>query len=425
MINPNTKVVPIDHGWANMKTEQDVFTSGVSEITTEPALFNDVLEYNNKYYKIGGKRLEVKEDKVHDDNYYLLTLAATAMTLERLHIRDAHVLWAVGLPLTRFGEEKDDFIKYLMRNKEVTFKYNKIKYHIVVEKVSVYPQCYAAVSDDISPKKTDWKDMGDGLYRSTDKFVRTKSGTVKDIKYSISGAPSGLTVGEIKTDSSQIDDEADLKKYDICVAQTDASNASSNFYLYCNEEAMKKIVDNKSTIKIVAKAYSDEKGGRKWTPSVISQQKITFLEDFTPVTAQATVKVTSNFNEGSFSLYKSDKFTHNAVPGARYYLYEDKDCTELLCKLSKTDDKGLSSSGKVILTQDMYYLKEVLEPDGYQRDNEVYEIPLSYFTLYDKDGKVIQQGKRKDVEEVPETIGVFVNSTVSGNDESFKKCSNN
>lgn len=26
MINPNTKVVPIDHGWANMKTEQDVFT---------------------------------------------------------------------------------------------------------------------------------------------------------------------------------------------------------------------------------------------------------------------------------------------------------------------------------------------------------------------------------------------------------------
>ena len=91
MINPNTKVVPIDHGWANMKTEQDVFTSGVSEITTEPALFNDVLEYNNKYYKIGGKRLEVKEDKVHDDNYYLLTLVATAMTLERLIFQKPYV----------------------------------------------------------------------------------------------------------------------------------------------------------------------------------------------------------------------------------------------------------------------------------------------------------------------------------------------
>ncbi len=59
------------------------------------------------------------------------------------------MLWAVGLPLTRFGEEKDDFIKYLMKNKEVTFKYNKIKYHIVVEKVSVYTQRYAAVSDKL------------------------------------------------------------------------------------------------------------------------------------------------------------------------------------------------------------------------------------------------------------------------------------
>ena len=73
MINQNTVVVAIDHGWANMKTEHDVFTSGVSEITTEPALYNDVLEYEGKYYKIGGKRLEVKEDKIHDDNYYLLS----------------------------------------------------------------------------------------------------------------------------------------------------------------------------------------------------------------------------------------------------------------------------------------------------------------------------------------------------------------
>lgn len=149
MIHPDTVVVPIDHGWANMKTEDDVFTSGVSEITTEPALFNDVLELDNKYYKIGGKRLEVKEDKVHDDNYYLLSLAATAMVLEKKHLREAHVLWAVGLPLTRFGEEKDAFIQYLMRNKEVTFKYNKIKYHIMIEKISVYPQCYAAVSDKL------------------------------------------------------------------------------------------------------------------------------------------------------------------------------------------------------------------------------------------------------------------------------------
>lgn len=38
MIRPDTVVVLIDHGWANMKTEDDVFTSGVSEITTETVL---------------------------------------------------------------------------------------------------------------------------------------------------------------------------------------------------------------------------------------------------------------------------------------------------------------------------------------------------------------------------------------------------
>ncbi len=76
-----------------------------------------------------------------------------------------------------------------------------------------------SISYSISPKKTGWKDIGDGLYRSVDKFERTKTGTITDVKYSISGAPAGLVTGEVKTDSSEISDTSDLKKYDICVAQ--------------------------------------------------------------------------------------------------------------------------------------------------------------------------------------------------------------
>ena len=74
----NTIAIGIDHGWSNMKTVHEIFTSGVKEITTEPALFSNVLEYKGKYFKIGGSRLEVKKNKVSDDNYYLLTLAAVA-----------------------------------------------------------------------------------------------------------------------------------------------------------------------------------------------------------------------------------------------------------------------------------------------------------------------------------------------------------
>ena len=80
-----------------------------------------------------------------------------------------------------------------------------------------------SISYSISPAKSKWEKVADGLYRSKEKFVRTKKGTIKNIKYTISGAPAGLTTGEIKTDASKIDDENDLKKYDICVAQTEAS----------------------------------------------------------------------------------------------------------------------------------------------------------------------------------------------------------
>lgn len=270
-----------------------------------------------------------------------------------------------------------------------------------------------SVTYSISPKKSEWKDMGDGLYRSADKFVRNKTGPITDVKYTITGAPAGLTVGEIKTDSSEIEDENDLKKYDICVAQTDASKESSNFYLFCNEDALKKIQAAKATIKVKGKAYADEKGGRKWTPTVVSQQKITFLEEFNVKSDEATVKVTSDYKLGRFEVFKTDKFTHSPVSDAKYYLYEDKDCDDLFCKLSTTNDMGLASTDVEVLTQDTYYLKEVLEPDGYQKDETVYPIGLEYFTLYDSNGKVIQQGKRKEVDETPKKVGVFVYKTDS------------
>ena len=99
---------------------------------------------------------------MEDENYYLLSLAATAKELDRLGKRTANVYWAVGLPLTRFGKEKEAFIKYLDQNREVTFKYEKKQYHITIERISVYPQCFAAVASQISefPAKVLVVDIG-------------------------------------------------------------------------------------------------------------------------------------------------------------------------------------------------------------------------------------------------------------------------
>lgn len=82
-MNNKIEVIGIDHGWSNIKTSSQVFVTGVKEITTEPALFDGVLEYKGRYYKVGGNRQEVKSTKTEDDTFYLLTLAAVAKELRR------------------------------------------------------------------------------------------------------------------------------------------------------------------------------------------------------------------------------------------------------------------------------------------------------------------------------------------------------
>ena len=147
-MNRNTEIIAIDHGWSHIKTRSTVFVSGVEE-NVSPTFFENVLEYKGKYYNIGGKRIEVKDTKVENNDFYLLTLAAIAKELSNRNLTEANVYLAVGLPLTRFGEEKQAFIDYLKKDKEVTFKYAEKEYHITIEKVSVFPQCYAAVADMI------------------------------------------------------------------------------------------------------------------------------------------------------------------------------------------------------------------------------------------------------------------------------------
>ncbi len=161
-VSKHIEVIGIDHGWSGMKTVSQVFTTGVKEITTEPAFYEDVVEFQGAYYKVGGKRLEVRELKVENDNFYILTLAAVAKELNRRGMRNAKVLLSVGLPLTRFGAEKQDFIRYLAREKEVAFRFEKEQYQMKIARVSVFPQCYAVVADRLKalPERVVVVDIG-------------------------------------------------------------------------------------------------------------------------------------------------------------------------------------------------------------------------------------------------------------------------
>ena len=141
----NTVIIGVDHGWSQMKTAETVFSSGVEEILSEPAFFDDVLEYGGKYYKVGTKRDVVMNSKTENGDYYLLTLASMAKEMARRNMSTEKVILATGLPATRYGAEKKEFIEYLSRNKDIRFKFEQKEYRIQLEKVAVFPQGYAAV----------------------------------------------------------------------------------------------------------------------------------------------------------------------------------------------------------------------------------------------------------------------------------------
>ena len=136
----------IDHGFSTMKTAHFVFENGVKELGGEASLLTNTMKIDGKYFKVGEGRLPLKDTKVEDEDYFLLTLAAIAKEMDYYGLTDAEVCIAAGLPFTRFGQEKAEFKEYLNPG-SMEFQYNGRDYHIICREVFLYPQCYAAVAD--------------------------------------------------------------------------------------------------------------------------------------------------------------------------------------------------------------------------------------------------------------------------------------
>ena len=140
-------IIGVDHGYAAMKTAHFSFPTGLVGYEHEPYTRKDVLEYDGRYYVVGTGRQPLQKDKTQTEDYYLLTLAAIAKELEHRQagpVTTVHL--AAGLPLTSFGRDKKKFREYLFRDgKPVTFRYEWTTYTVTIEKVSLFPQGYAAV----------------------------------------------------------------------------------------------------------------------------------------------------------------------------------------------------------------------------------------------------------------------------------------
>ena len=152
--NINGKIlIGIDHGYGNMKTRHTVFKSGVKCYEAEPSIATDILEYDGKFYVIGEGHKVFIANKNEDDDYYILTLTAIAKELAFRGMNTADVILAVGLPVNWMANQKKDFTEYLLRKKEVEFRFCKEIYHIRICDVQVYPQGYAGIVSSLSNYK--------------------------------------------------------------------------------------------------------------------------------------------------------------------------------------------------------------------------------------------------------------------------------
>ena len=157
-------IIGVDHGYGNIKTANCCFPTGLTAYDTEPLFTGNMLVYNGRYYLIGVGHKTYTPEKTLDEDYYILTLAAIAMELNRENLTEASVHISAGLPLSWVQEQKAAYHAYLLKNKEVQFTFRGVDYKISIVGADIYPQGYSAIAAKAADMKgvTLLCDIGNG-----------------------------------------------------------------------------------------------------------------------------------------------------------------------------------------------------------------------------------------------------------------------
>lgn len=142
-----TLILAVDHGYGNIKTANTVFSNGFVERDTEPVMSTDYLYYGGKYYVLDQGHKNYTKDKVMDNDFYILTVAAIAKELYLRNVRCEKIHLAVGVPLKWMDSQKESFQAYMLQNSEIRFVYKGRIFEVEITGCSVMPQCYAAVAE--------------------------------------------------------------------------------------------------------------------------------------------------------------------------------------------------------------------------------------------------------------------------------------
>ncbi len=158
------RIIGIDHGYGNMKTANCCFPTGVLESEEMPAFKQDLLILDSRFYYVGVGHKEYSPEKILDEDYYILTLAAIAQELSREHLTSASVYLAAGLPLSWLSKQRSAFREYLLRREAVDFTFRNKDYHIRIVGAEIFPQGFAAIAEKMGRFKGDTLlcDIGNG-----------------------------------------------------------------------------------------------------------------------------------------------------------------------------------------------------------------------------------------------------------------------
>ena len=137
-----TYIIGVDHDCGNIKTANCCFQTGVTVYDKEPIFKDNLLAWNNKYYLIGAEHKEFSADKMLDEDYYVLTLAAIARELNIAKIYSADVLIAAGLPLT--------WVKVARKKIMMTSSGQPVTYPVREKQVLSPPNCLCVIQMSVA-----------------------------------------------------------------------------------------------------------------------------------------------------------------------------------------------------------------------------------------------------------------------------------
>lgn len=154
-MNNTIEVIGVDVGNGYTKTVHTEFVSAKRDWgETKPALIDKLVEYNGKFYTVGGERTKTKTDQKNDETCLILALAGIAEELRVRGKSESKVLLSEGLPLERCIEDnKIEDEQYYLKGNIVEFKYEDEPYRIEIVDVLVNPQCVSGIVDMLANKE--------------------------------------------------------------------------------------------------------------------------------------------------------------------------------------------------------------------------------------------------------------------------------